>query len=116
MVEMVSRDYIPAVLRYLKSIADTENAVNEAFGISIKASKAITSRIASELDLAYDGLEKLKSAISDVKGTQAQKATYYRDTVLPIMDDLRSHIDALEVLVDSDTWPVPTYGDLMFRI
>ena len=32
------------------------------------------------------------------------------------MNDLRSHIDALEVLVDADEWPVPSYGDLMFRI
>ena len=116
MVEMVSRDYIPAVLRYLKSVADTENAVNEAFGISLKSGKAITARVASELDLAYRALEGLKSAIDEVKGTQAQKATYYRDTVLPIMDELRTHIDTLETLVDSSVWPVPTYGDLMFRI
>ena len=116
MVEMVSRDYIPAVLRYLKSVADTENAVNEAFGISLKSGKAITARVATELDLAYRALEGLKSAIDGVKGTQAQKATYYRDTVLPIMDKLRTHIDTLETLVDSSVWPVPTYGDLMFRI
>ena len=116
MVEMVSRDYIPAVLRYLKKIADTENAMNEAFGISLKTGKSLASDIAKHLDSAYASLESLKAAIAKVKGTQAQKAKYVRDHVLPIMNDLRSHIDALEVLVDADEWPVPSYGDLMFRI
>ena len=116
MIEMVSRDYIPAVLRYLRSVAETENAVSAAFGISMKTGKAISSRIASELDLAYRALERLKAAIADVNGTQAEKAVYYRDVILPIMDDLRSHVDAIEPLVDSKEWPVPTYGDLMFRI
>ena len=116
MVEMVSRDYIPAVLRYLKKIADTENAMTEAFGISLKAGKSLASDIAKELDLAYASLESLKSAISKIKGTQAQKAKYVRDSVLPIMNELRTHVDALEVLVDSNEWPVPNYGDLMFRI
>jgi len=32
------------------------------------------------------------------------------------MQDLRDPIDRLELIVDKDIWPVPTYGDLMFEV
>ena len=38
------------------------------------------------------------------------------DEVVPAMEELRQSIDALELLVDKDVWPVPTYGDLMFEV
>ena len=39
-----------------------------------------------------------------------------RDRIMPAMQDLRDPIDRLELIVDKDIWPVPTYGDLMFEV
>ena len=43
-------------------------------------------------------------------------ANAFHDKVVPAMAALREPIDELELLVDKDYWPVPTYGDLMFEV
>ena len=45
-----------------------------------------------------------------------EMAHAYHDKVVPAMAALRAPIDELELLVDKDIWPVPTYGDLMFEV
>ena len=44
------------------------------------------------------------------------QATYYRDIVKTTMDELRAPADALEMIVDKDFWPFPSYGDLLFEV
>ena len=43
-------------------------------------------------------------------------ATYYRDVLVPAMEELRGAVDAMEVHVSAERWPYPTYADLMFRV
>jgi len=45
-----------------------------------------------------------------------KRAEAYRDKVIPVMRALRADIDALETIVPRDTWPVPTYADLLFKL
>ena len=56
--------------------------------------------------------EKEASAITDAK----EQAFFYKDTVKVIMDELRAPADELEMIVDKECWPIPTYGELMFEI
>ena len=44
------------------------------------------------------------------------QAKYFKDMVFPAMAELRAPIDELEVMVDKEAWPVPTYGDLLFEV
>ena len=44
------------------------------------------------------------------------QAVYYRDTVKAAMDALRAPVDKLEMIVDKDMWPMPSYGDLIFEV
>ena len=44
------------------------------------------------------------------------QAAYYRDTVKTAMDALRAPVDKLEMIVDKDLWPMPSYGDLIFEV
>jgi glutamine synthetase len=44
----------------------------------------------------------------------AEKAKAYRDTVLARFDEIRSHVDKLEMLVDDNLWPLPKYRELLF--
>ena len=46
----------------------------------------------------------------------AGQAAYYRDTVKAAMDALRAPVDKLEMIVDKDLWPMPSYGDLIFEV
>ena len=52
----------------------------------------------------------MAAAITDVK----KQAFYYKESVKTAMEALRAPVDKLEMLVDSNIWPIPTYGELMF--
>ena len=56
--------------------------------------------------------EKEAAAIEDAK----QQAFFYKDTVKEIMAQLRQPADELEMIVDKEMWPFPTYGELMFEV
>lgn len=117
MLEMVSRDYFPAVVSYLSRISKSAAELSNAFGIKNRAETELASHISSELDSAYACYEQLKTAIQkDKLPTASERAEFARDSLLPTMKELRMHIDALEELVAREDWPVPTYGDLMFKI
>jgi glutamine synthetase len=63
-------------------------------------------------------LNSLEAAVSKAQGIgeSVKKAETYRDEVVPAMQALRSDIDAIEMLVPRDMWPVPTYVDLLFKL
>ncbi len=44
------------------------------------------------------------------------RGTYYRDIVIPAMNELRATCDAMEMLTARDMWPFPQYGDMLFNI
>ena len=44
------------------------------------------------------------------------KAKYYYEKVAPAMEALRAPVDKLEMIVDKEMWPMPSYGDLMFEV
>ena len=119
MIVMASRDYIPAAERYIAEVADSaakKKAVCE--GISCAVEKDIICRLSDLVAKAYSEIETLKheestaAAIADAKA----RAEYYCTKVLPVMSELRAAVDGMEVLTSSDLWPVPTYGDMMFRV
>ena len=45
-----------------------------------------------------------------------EQAVYYHDVVFVAMDALRAPVDKLEMIVDKEAWPMPSYGDLMFEV
>ena len=46
----------------------------------------------------------------------AEKARYYRVFVVPAMDALRAPVDRMEMVMDKELWPMPSYGDLLFGV
>lgn len=117
MIEMASKQYIPAVIKYMNNLAKTinnmKNASAEALTLDLEKVLNDTSVLLKE---AMDALEALKEkvAIAETKPNGAKKAMYYRKEVFTIMGNLRYPIDKLELIVDSNIWPVPSYGELMF--
>ena len=43
-----------------------------------------------------------------------EKAIAYHDSVAPYLDEIRDHIDDLELMVDNQMWPLPKYRELLF--
>ena len=117
MIDMAGKDIIPAVSAYTGDLANTVLAVKEA-GATASTQVELLKKVYGLLTEAQAALETLQaetakaSAIEDVKA----QAFYYKDTVKAAMDALRAPVDKLEMVVDSDIWPMPTYGELMFEV
>ena len=67
------------------------------------------------MQTAIEKLKKAEKEASEIEDARAQ-AFFYKDTVKVIMDELRAPADELEMIVDKEYWPIPTYGELMFEI
>ena len=87
-------------------------------GISTAVEEDIITRLSNLVSDAYRTTETLKAEESYAASIPdaCTRAAYYCDKVLPLMSELRAAVDGMEVLTASDLWPVPTYGDLMFRV
>ncbi len=117
MIDMASKQLIPAVIKYTKELADTVVSVKEA-GADAEVQANLLSQISDLLTQAKDALEELK-VVTDTACEMEEgeeQARYYHFDVVPAMDKLRDPIDQLEMLVDKDAWPMPSYGDLIFSV
>ena len=70
------------------------------------------------LKQAKEAEDALITAVEKANQTEEASgvAHLFHDEVVPVMTKLRATVDEMELLVDKDIWPVPTYGDLMFEV
>ena len=61
-------------------------------------------------------LEEETEKAHHLQCSNQEQAVFYRDHVAKAMEELRKPADKLEMLVDEDIWPFPTYGELLFNI
>lgn len=117
MIDMASRQIVPAVVKYTKSLADTVIAVKEA-GADASVQAKLLGQVSSGLAQAKTALEKLQKTVEEAGAMQEGKAQafFYKDVVRMAMEDLRRPVDELEMLVEKEAWPYPTYADLMFEV
>ena len=64
---------------------------------------------------ALANLEKVTAEAAEKEEGQEQ-ALFFKNTVFVAMEELRAPIDELEMIVDQEFWPVPSYGDLLFEV
>ena len=119
MIEMASRDILPAVNAYIAELADTAAAKLAVIpDLACGMEKDLIRRLSALIESAYASLESLKrveceaAAVSD----NIARAEAYRDKVIPVMNELRVSVDEMEKLTASEYWPMPNYGDMMFRV
>ena len=117
MIDMASKQIIPAVIRYTKSLADTVIAVRDAgadASAQIDLLKAVSDKL-SAMKAALTKLEEVEAEAGAISNAKEQ-AFYYKDVVKEAMEKLRVPVDEAEMLVDKQVWPMPTYGDLIFEV
>ena len=118
MIDMASKQYIPSIMKFMNNLAETINNIKKAsdkIDISVTEKLLIDiSKILSEAKQAVDNL-KAKIHLAELEKVIIKKAMFYRKEIFPIMESLRRPIDELELLVDSNLWPVPSYGEMMFK-
>lgn len=119
MIDIAGKSIIPAVIRYTTRLADSIIKLKSAIsGIEPYAQNAILIEVNEHLKESKVALENLKiymdnaTEITDVTA----HAKYMHEVVVPAMEALRKPIDTLEMIVDKDLWPMPSYGDLLFEV
>ena len=117
MIDMASKHIIPAVVKYTKFLAETVIAVREAGADSSVQSDTLTE-VSAYLKEAKAALKVLIEAQAKAKTVRAGKeqAFEYRRSVTTAMEALRRPVDKLEMIVDKEMWPMPSYGDLIFEV
>ncbi len=117
MVDMANKQLVPAVIRFSGKLADTVNATVAAGGdakVAIDLLKRVTTLLTrmQEARVNLSIIEKEGSAMERGR----KQAFYYREKVVPAMEELRKPADELERIVDKAYWPFPTYADLLFEV
>ena len=119
MVDMVRGAILPAAAKYKRELSETAIATKGFIGGADLSFEEETVASLTELSSrAFALLKMLESANDTAKELLCSKdrAEAYRDSVLPIMEDMRKTVDAIETLVPTSSWPFPTYGEILFGI
>lgn len=112
---------IPVVIRYqtilLENVTRLKDVFSEEEYETLSAEprrliRKISAHIAAVTTKVDEMVEARKKAnrITDMR----EKAIAYHDTVAPYLEDIRDHIDDLELMVDNQSWPLPKYRELLF--
>lgn len=117
MIDMATKQIVPAVIKYTKELADTINAVKTA-GADVSVQSELLTEISALLVESKSALKALTEVTEKAAEMEEgeEQARYYHFTVVQAMAALRSPVDKLEMIVDKEAWPMPSYGDLMFEV
>ena len=119
MIDIAGKQIIPAVIKYTTELGQSIATVKSACASAdVSAQTDILTETSSLLAETQKALKSLETVTA--KGTEMgegkEQAVYYRDEVKSAMDALRAPVDKLEMIVDKDLWPMPSYGDLIFEV
>ena len=117
MIDMASKQIIPAIIKYTKTLADTVVAVKAA-GVDASVQAEALAEVSELLKEAKEALAALIKVTDEAatKEEGEEQAKFFKFTVFPAMEALRAPVDKLEMIVDKEAWPMPSYGDLMFEV
>ena len=112
---------IPAAVRYQSTLLDNVYKIKELFEgdkCDMIASQNLASieAISEHISAVKSGVEAMVDArrVANRINSEREKAIAYHDTVMPKMEDIRYHIDKLELMVDNEIWPLPKYREMLF--
>ena len=117
MIDMATKQIIPAVVKYTTVLAESVNQVRAAgktYNVSVQ--EKLLEKTSALLAESYEALNHLAEVTAEIEKKEegSERARYCLDVIMPAMTELRTPVDALEMIVDKEMWPMPSYGDLMF--
>ena len=117
MKRMVRRFFLPAINSFAADVAKDIAQVKAALP---SADQSFQER---KLQTVVDGTKRVEEALDALNtahlanveiADQQERANDNAHHVIPLMDELRAAIDAMEIVVDDNHWPVPTYNEILF--
>ena len=119
MVDMVRKNYLPAIERYLYRLAETTKLMREVSS-NVKCNYEVSTmeRLSEITDSVLVSVVKLEEVLAELKDKEDifESSAYVRDELLPAMEELRKFVDEAEMLTSQKDWPFPSYGQLLFSV
>jgi glutamine synthetase len=118
-LDIAKKQIVPAVIKYQTSLADSINTIKAAAPVDTSVQEELLTDISANLKELYTAIGELE--VEETKAASMEEdipaqARYYHDVVFEGMDKVRKPADTLEMLVDKEAWPMPSYGDLIFEV
>ncbi|MBQ7571346.1 MAG: glutamine synthetase type III, partial [Bacteroidaceae bacterium] len=112
---------IPVATRYQSQLIDNVHKVSEIFS-SEEAHQLnhnnlkLIQQISEHSTFITENVERLTDArrVANHIENIEEKAVAYHDTVAPLLEEIRYHVDKLELIVDDELWPLPKYREMLF--
>lgn len=120
MIDMATKQIIPAVIRYTTVLAESINSVKAAGDglIDVSVQTDLLRKASKLLKNTSNAMAKLSKLIEHFPEYEEgrERAVFCKEEVVPAMEALRAPVDELEMIVDKEMWPMPSYGDLVFEV
>ena len=116
---LVKKYIFPSVTAYIKDLSNTVNELKSAVPTAIVGAQTeLITNLSNLLNAMYEDNNKLEEfSLTAAKiGALQERANYYRDYVIPCMAKVRASADELELITAKKYWPMPTYGDLIYKV
>lgn len=117
----LSRNHIiPTGIRYQNELIENVKGLKEIFGEDYRDKAEQQIQLIKEISEHNFEITRLVKELLETRRkaeqiTEAQeKANVFCKDVIPYLNQLRHHVDALEMLVDDEMWPLPKYREMMF--
>ena len=118
MLDITTKQIIPAVIKYTTVLAQSINAVRAAAAVDVGVQTSLLEKCSNRLSETDKAMGVLADAVAHIGDYPEgrERAVYCREKVVKAMEELRKPVDELEMLVDKEMWPMPSYGDLIFEV
>ena len=118
MIDIATKQIIPAVIKYTTVLAGSINAVKAAGPIDVSVQMDLLEKCTALLKDTNSAMNRLSKVVAKVPEIPEgrERTVYCKDEVCKAMTELRTPVDELEMLVDKEMWPMPSYGDLIFEV
>ncbi len=117
MKRLVRRDYLPAINTFAADVARHITEVKAAMPDADlhNQERRLQQLIdgTNEINKHLERLHELHYASLEIEDQQ-ERANMNAHEIIPVMDDLRAAVDAMEIIVERESWPVPTYNEILF--
>ncbi len=109
---------LPVAVDYQKKLATAINRTKDALGSAAVMSSEIEllKKILDLINSIYSLNKEIQQKVESVTSLhdEQKKAEALSAKVKPMMDELREYVDALEILVDDEIWPLPKFWEMLF--
>jgi len=117
-IDMVNKDILPAVSAYVGKVGSTAAIKKSVYnGVDSTYEDNTVKELSSLTSLIYKSVNDLEISLMEIKPLNVvEKAGKFRDVIIPKMNLVRSYVDAAECITAADSWPFPTYADLLYGV